>query len=313
MKLSKHQKAILAVAICTIIWSAAAPIFKWSLQETPPFTLVFFRFFIATLIMFPIVIKKIKIRFEDFYKILLLTLTGITFNISFVYLGLTLAQSINAPIIASSTPIFLIIGSIIFFHELPKVKEIIGTIVSLIGVLIIVVRPIDHLPLHGFIIGNLFFVLSILSLVCYTLLFKKFKLSYAPTTLLFWMFLLGSITTFPQFLSEARTTNSLATLDFRGSFGIIYGAILSSILGQFFYNFAVKHLKTDEVGIFSLLGPVVTALVAIPLLHEQITFAYLLGSVFVFLGLIIAEVKLHYHPFHHLVNQNDDSWLESGP
>ncbi|HWY78953.1 MAG TPA: DMT family transporter [Candidatus Sulfotelmatobacter sp.] len=306
MKLTKHQLGALAVIISISIWSAAAPILKWSLAETPPFTLLFFRFLLATLIMLPIVKKKLKIKFKDFYKILLLTLLGLTFNLSFAYLGLTLAESINAPIIASSMPIFLIIGSIIFFHEIPRRKEVMGTIISLLGVLIIVVRPVDHMPLQGFIIGNMFFILSILSLVCYTLLFKKFKLSYAPSTLLFWMFLLATITTFPQFLYETRTANSLATLDFRGTFGIIYSALFSSVLGQSFYNYAVKYLKTDEIGIFTLLGPVVTALIAIPLLHEQITFPYLLGSLFVFFGLIIAEAKLHYHPFHHLVTQKDD-------
>ena len=91
---------------------------------------------------------------------------------------------------------------------------------------------------------------------------------------------------------------------------IIFGALLSSVIAQAVYNYAVNNLKTDEVGIFIYLGPVITALVAIPLLHEQITFTYLLGSLFVFLGLIIAEAKLHYHPFHPHVS---DPWLESGP
>ena len=80
-----------------------------------------------------------------------------------------------------------------------------------------------------------------------------------------------------------------------------------------FYNYSVKQLSPSEVGLFTYLGPVVTALVALPLLHEQITFAYLLGTVFVFLGLSIAEIKFNYHPFHHHLNNSDDSWLESGP
>jgi drug/metabolite transporter (DMT)-like permease len=309
MKLSKHQSAIVAITLCTIIWSAASPFFKWSMQETPPFTLLFFRFFVATLIMLPIIRKRIAIKFEDFYKILLLAITGITCNIGLYYLGLSLSQSINAPIFTSTMPIFLVVGSIIFLHEIPKKKIIWGTLISLLGIMIIVLRPTDHLPLYGSVLGNTYFILSVLSLVSYTFLLKKFKLPYAPSTIIFWMFFLAMITFFPPFVFEEIATHSLATLDFRGSFGIMYGAVFSSILGQIFYNYSVNNLKANEIGIFMYLGPIVTALVAIPLLHEQITFEYLLGSVFVFLGLFIAEVKFRYHPFQHHV----DPWLESGP
>ncbi len=313
MKLSKHQTAILAVALCTIIWSAAAPIFKWSMQTTPPFTLLFFRFFIATLIMLPLVWKRMDIKFEDFYKIFLLAITGITFNIGLFYLGLSLTQSINAPIIASTMPVFLIIGSIIFLHEIPKTKTIFGTVVSLIGVLIIIFRPIDHLSLIGLITGNFYFILSVFSLACYTIFLKWLKPPYPSSTIIFWMFLIATMTFFPLFVNEAKATQSLSHLDFQGSFGILYGAIFSSIFGQIFYNYSVKQLSSAEIGLFTYLGPVVTALVALPLLHEQITFEYLLGAVFVFLGLFIAEVKFRYHPFHHHLSDIEDSWLESGP
>lgn len=311
MHLSKRQLALASLTLCIIIWNAASPLFKWAMQDTPPFTLLFFRFFLATLIMIPLVNKKMKIKFEDFYKILLLTITGITCNIGFYYLGLNLSQSINAPIIFSTMPIFLVIGSLIFLHEIPKPKRLLGTLVSLIGVIIIVVRPVDHMPLIKLLTGNSYLILSVLSLVCYTLLLKRFKLPYASTTIIFWMFLLATIIFFPPFVFEVHAIHSFETINFRGGFGILYGALYSSIFGQVFYNFAVKSLKSDEVGIFMYLGPIVTALVAIPLLHEQITFFYLLGSVFVFLGLFIGEIKLHYHFFHHQLSH--DPWLEAGP
>jgi len=312
MHLSKHQLAILAIILNTIIWSAASPIFKWALTETPPFTLAFLRFFIATLIMFPFIYKKIKINFDDFYKIFILSVVGITGNISFFYLGLSLAQSINVPIMASIMPILLIISSLIFLHEIPKPKQILGTLVSLIGVIIIVIRPADHLPLAGSLLGNGYLILSVISLVAYTILLKRFKLPYSSSTIVFWIFFIGSITFFPLFVNEAKSTNILVALDFKGSFGVLYGAIFSSMLGYYFYNYAVKHLKADEIGIFTYLEPVATAMVALPLLHEQITFYYLIGSFFVFLGLFIAELKLRYHPFHHL-KETTDPWLESGP
>jgi drug/metabolite transporter (DMT)-like permease len=312
MHLSKHQLAILAIILNTIIWSAASPIFKWTLTELPPFTFAFFRFLIATLIMFPFVYKRLRIRFEDFYKLFILALTGITLNITLYFLGLTLTQSINVPIITSTMPFMLVVGSFLFLHEVPKPKEILGILVSLIGVLIIILRPTDHLSLFGSIVGNIYLILSVVVMVIYTILLKRYKLPYASSTIIFWIFFISSITFFPFFAMEAKGTNILNALDFKGTFGIIYGAIFSSTLGYYFYNYAAKYLKADEIGIFTYLEPVATAMVAIPLLHEQITFYYIIGSIFVFLGLFIAELKLRYHPFHHL-KETDDPWLESGP
>jgi drug/metabolite transporter (DMT)-like permease len=313
MHLSRHQKALLSVALCTIIWSIASPFFKWAMQTTPPFTLAFYRFFFATLIMLPIARKKIKIRFEDFYRIFLLAVTGVTFNISFFYLGLSLAQSIDSPIIASVMPIFLVFGSMIFLHERPKIKVIMGIFVSLIGVFIIILRPVDHMSLFGSILGNIYLIISVLSLVSYTLLLKRFKPRYASSTLIFWMFLIATITFFPLYILQSPNIHSLFKIDKEGIFGIVYGTLFSSLLAQVCYNYSVKRLNSDEIGLFTYIGPIVTALVAIPLLHEQITFSYLLGSLFVFLGLFIAEVKLRYHPFHHHIPDANDSWLESGP
>ena len=315
MHLSKYHLAILSITLCTIIWNAASPFVKWSIQDTPPFTIAFFRFLIATLIMFPFMIKnnRLAIRFEDFYKLFLLAITGLTFNLGLYYLGLSLSQSINAPIIASMIPIFLIFGSIFFLHENPNKKALCGTIVSLIGVGIIIFRPIHAISQAGSILGNVYLLLSVISLVSYTILLKKFKLKYPSTTIIFWIFLIATITFFPAFIIQNHKINIHEIVSFQGSIGILYGAILSSLLGQVLYNYSVKHLKANEVGIFTYLGPVVTALVAIPLLHEQITFSYLLGSLFVFLGLFISEVKLHYPIFHHHFTNVDDSWLESGP
>lgn len=312
MKLSKHKIAILTIIINTLIWSAAAPIYKWSLHDTPPFTFAFFRFLLATLIMLPFVYKDMKIKFDDFYKLFILAFVGITFNVSLLLIGLTLTQSINVPIIASIMPIMLIISSFIFLHEIPKPKEILGTVVSLVGVLIIILRPADHIPLFGSILGNIYLIVSLISLVSYTILLKWFKLPYRSSTIIFWIFLISSITFLPFFVFELGKNNLVFTMNFRGSFGILYGAIFSSTIGYLLYNYAVKYLKADEVGIFTYLEPVATAIVALPLLHEQITFAYLLGSIFVFLGLFIAEAKLHYHPFHHL-KETTDPWLEAGP
>lgn len=300
IKLKTHQLAVLAIIANTVIWSAASPIFKWALVDIPPFTMAFFRFLLAALIILPFVLHKLKVSIDDFYKLLILSFVGITLHIAFFYLGLSLAPSINVPIIASTTPILLIIGGMFFLHEKPKRKIIYGTMVSLIGFFIIIIRPIFEQAALGSILGNIYLVLATITLVLYTILLKKYQLKYSFMTIMFWMFALGALAFLPLTLLENKGGDFAALLDWRGLVGILYGAILSSLAGYFSYNYAVKHIKAQEIGVFMYLDPFVTALVAIPLLGETITFTYLLGTLFVFAGIFVAEGRLHYHPMHRL-------------
>ena len=65
MKLSRTQLAIIALIVANIIWGAAAPIFKWTLQEVQPFTFTFLRFFFSALVLLPFTIHRLKINAED--------------------------------------------------------------------------------------------------------------------------------------------------------------------------------------------------------------------------------------------------------
>ena len=300
MKLYKFQLTIVAIIITNIIWGASHPIFKWALEDIPPFTLAFFRFFFPSLILLPFTFHQLKITHTAFLKIALLSFLGFFLHISLLLFGLNLSSSINAPIIASSAPIFLIIGSYLLLKEKIKTKVAIGTIVSLLGVIIVVLRPLIDNGFDSGIIGNLLFILATLSLVLYTLLMKEYQLPYKSSTITFWMFAVATTIFFPFFLWETSASPIINSLTYQGIIGILFGALFTSVVAYVLYNYAIKRVNANEIGIFLYIDPVITALIAVPLLDEKITPLFLLGSFFVFLGIFVAEGRIHYHPFHKL-------------
>ena len=171
-----------------------------------------------------------------------------------------------------------------------------GTGVSLVGVLIIILRPLLDDGVNGAIIGNVLLVFSTLSFVVYTLLLKEFKLHYSSQTITFWLFAIATVLFFPFFLWENATTDIFTILDLRGLIGILFGAVFTSVLAYGFYNFAIRRIATNEVGIFLYIDPVIAVLIALPLLGETITKSFIVGSILVFLGIYIAERRIHYHP-----------------
>lgn len=314
MKLSQAQTAILCLIIANIIWGASSPIIKWTLFDVPPFTLGFIRFFVSALILLPFTLHKLKIKREDFMLFMFLAVIGLAIRIAYSMYGLKLAASINSPVISSAAPVFLMIGSIVLLHEKARSKVIKGTLISLLGVLLIIVFPALGKGFDPSIIGNVFFMVSMALSVMYTLLLKHISAKYSVLTILVWMFSIAALTFLPFMIIELSKTD-LSLLATRHSLvGISVGTIFCTCLAYLLNIYGIRYVSTSEIGIFSYVDPFVAVLVANPLLGEHITSSFLLGSFLVFLGIFIAEGRIHYHPVHLLkAKSRADSFETSLP
>ncbi len=299
----KINYPILALIIANIIWGATSPILKFSLENIPPFSLAFIRFLLASIILFPLIHKKIAYSDLKNKWLWAYALFGITFNIIFFFLALQRTASINAPIIASAGPIMILIGSAMFLREKIKLNAILGTIISLSGITIIIIRPLDTE-----FIGNLLMILATLGAVISTLAGRKFLTPANALGATFWACSIGTLSFFPLFLWEfIKTPEWFSQLDIRGWTGIIYGAVFSSAIAYSVYNWALSKLPAYKTSIFTYLDPVVAIVIAIPLLGEKLTLPFILGSILVFLGILLAEKRIHWHPLHKLFNKTNNS------
>lgn len=292
--------SILFLILANIIWGASFPIYKWALADIPPFTFVFLRFYIGALILLPFVYKNLRIERKDLKDLILLSLIGITFTISCLILGLKLSASINAPIILSAGPIILIIGSFFYLKEKLKQKVVAGTLVSLLGVLVIVIMPLLKQGLDGNVIGNILLVGAAIGSVIHALLLKKILPNYKALTIAFWSFLIGSLPLIPLYFVELNQTHWTDHINMQIIVGIFVGSVLATAVAHSIFAYGIKYIKASEVGIFTYVDPIATIIIAVPLLGEQPTLPYLIGALFVFLGIFIAEGRLHYHPLQKL-------------
>jgi len=299
---------ILALIIANVIWGAASPIFKYALQNIPPFTLAFIRFFFAGLIFLPLaVFKWQKMSRSDFLRILLIGFFGVTINITFFFLGLPKTTSINAPIIASSGPIFIYLFSILFLKEKPKLKVFLGMLTALAGVLIIILSPIfiDNKKLIiGEIEGNLFFLLATFGAVLQTVISRPVMKKINPYQVSFISFIFGGLTFFPLMLQELERW-SFGQLTVNGWVGIIFGVLFSSALAYFLFYYGLSKIQAQEAGLFTYIDPVAAILIAIPLLKEYPNLYFFAGAFLVFSGIFLAEGRIHWHPLYKFKNIKD--------
>ena len=167
--------SIVAIIIAELIWGAAPPIFKLSLNSIPTFTLAFIRFFFAGLIFLPFALKKYKkLTGHQWYLILLGSLFGVVINVSAFFVGLQYAPSINVNIISAVGPLVLYIMSIVILHERAHPQVLRGMFISFIGVLIIFFAPFyktifkEDIFSISVVFGNILFVCCPCALVIKT-------------------------------------------------------------------------------------------------------------------------------------------------
>jgi len=306
------QKGIIALIIANIIWGFASPIFKWSLTNIPPYTLAFWRFFLASIFLGIFLVATKQFAFptldaKHWFKLVWYSLTGITLNIIFFFLGLQLTLSINAPVIASAQPLLIFILAPFLLGETVTKRKMTGLLIGTIGVSVIVFEPIYYNGIDGNIVGNLLLVLATFFAVLATLTGRKLFHDQNPLQLMFWAFLIGAMTFLPLATFEFGSTPTLyQQLDIKGLVGILFGSIFSSAIAYSLYAYGLSKISASESSIFTYIDPVAGTILAYYMLHEPITIPFMIGAFFIFGGIFVAEGRLHWHPFHKLKKQKSE-------
>ena len=142
---NKNTLAYFLLILTTIFWSGNFIVGKAaSMHEIPPFSLNFFRWFFAGLILLPFtlkeIIKKRNYIFNNIGFFIILGITSITIFNSIVYYSLYYTQVISGVLMISTIPVWIIFISSILNVEKTNIFQIIGVALSLTGVIFIITK-----------------------------------------------------------------------------------------------------------------------------------------------------------------------------
>jgi len=144
-----------------------------SFYEVPPFSLNFYRWFFAWLILAPFTLPEILNK-KDYilknYKLfIILGVTSITIFNSIVYYSLNFTQVISGVLMISTIPVMIMLFASILKIEKTNIYQIIGVIFSFAGVIMIITKAnLDILKNLDFNKGDITMVIAMLSWALYS-------------------------------------------------------------------------------------------------------------------------------------------------
>jgi len=291
---SKDKTAYIFLILATLFWSGNFIVGKAaSLFEIPPFTLNFYRWTFAWLILAPFTLKEIFRKKNYIIKniklILILGVTSITVFNSIVYYSLNFTQVISGVLMISTIPVMIIFFCWVFKIEKTNFYQILGVFFSLMGVVVIVTNAnISKLLNLNFNKGDLWMVVAMFSWAMYSALLRKKKFKLSQISLLQTIISAGLILLLPAYLIEMALGYKV-DIHLPFILTLTYVVLFPGLASFFFWIKGISIIGSNRSGIFLHLMPIFSTIMAMFIFKEKFMIFHLIGAISIIIGIILSS------------------------
>jgi drug/metabolite transporter (DMT)-like permease len=291
-----HVSALTAFYLTTaaLMWAGNAIVGKILVQSSSPVLLNTIRWGVTALILLPFawrVFGSASPLWQSSKRFALLSLLGVgSYNV-LLYLALKSSTPINVTLIGASMPIWAIVIGALFYKEQPNIKQIIGAVISLIGVTVVIVRgELERLIEIEFVAGDLLMVLATILWGAYSWMLSHPKESTERTWP--WSYFLlaqvgfGFCWSLGFAVTEWQLEYSYFTWSWPTVFMIIYVIIGPSLIAYRCWGLGVSGAGATVATFFTNLIPLFTAILSTlllqkpPELFQGVAFALILAGIY---------------------------------
>ena len=266
---------------------------RGGVEYVPPISLAFWRWFFVILILLPFTYKKIfyniKALKKEWKKLFFLGFTGCGICGAFPFMAGVTTTVANMGIIYTSSPIFIIILSVMFFKDRINSSRIIGLFLCLVGVLAIISKgKIDLLLNFKFTSGDLWMVGAAIGWAIYSIYLLNWKSNFSLMARFTLIALFGALSLFPFYiLEEIFYFNTVFNNDF--FFWVLFAAISPGIIAFTLYTKVQKYVGASLAGFTLYIFSIYSAIYGIIIFDEELLNFHYFGAIFVFTGVYLAR------------------------
>src|SRR6266851_1752532 len=278
--------ALLALGLLNLMWGGSLPATKLALDSFGPFTLAAARLLLASalflMVLRPTALRRLPLM--DVVRMAGLGVIGCAGVQALQALGTGQTSAATATVLASTSPLWIALLAPVFLREPVRPWPVFGVLLALGGVAAI--TGLDEPgALAGSLPGNVVVMLSSVAAALYTVLGKGLARRYSPLMFCGVSCLGGVLASVP--LASWELSSSAFRPTSLGFTLLAYLAILVTFVGFIIWFWGLRALPAAQAGALMFLQPLSGLILAVLILVDQPTPAFLVCC-----GLVLAGVYL---------------------
>lgn len=270
--------------VTSLLWGGNFVVAKTLVAHASPMTLTTVRWFIAIIVLVPLVWwkeKKLVPPKQAIVPLLLMGVTGVAlFNI-FQFLALELTTSTNAGLISTMNTISIALFSFVLLKEKITKWQLSAMVLSLFGVVLVLSKG-DWQLLLDFQLntGDLWMLAAVCVWGLYSVCSKWAMQTASPLMATLYAGVFGVLLLLPFTSADFTFTNVNTSF----ILSMLYTGIISTVVCMVFWNIGVQKLGATTSGIFLNFNPIFTALLAYLFIGENMSWLQGIGGLIVIMG-----------------------------
>ena len=251
--------------ITLLCWSPTWYVIKFQLGYVDPLASVFYRFLVASIIIFIyLLVKKKNLVFTLNHHLWFLLFGICLYSLNYVlfYLSNTFLISAFPAIVFSTVVIMNILGEAFYFKRKPSLQTLVGATVGMIGIIIIFNDEIFNFSLSNGAHVGLF--LALLGTFCAStgnmVHQRNLNNNFPLIETIAYAMLYGSLVTL--LITQIKNTQLLFEYTFSYIASLVYLSIVGSIFAFIFYLKLLERVGAGRAGYVGVVMPVLALLIS---------------------------------------------------
>ncbi len=287
------------LVIPPVLWAGNAVVGRLVNESIPPLTLNFFRWLLAFVFLLPLawpVLRASSALWGHWKRCTLLGLLAVGAYNSFQYLALQTSTPINVTLVASSTPIFMLLMGTVFFGQRATSRQWMGAALSILGVLLVLSRgDWDTLVQVQLVIGDVYVLCATAAWAWYSWLLSQPKdppdirtnwAQYLLAQMGFGLVWAGGFTWVEWSVQPREIVWSAGMVG-----ALVFVAIGPSLLAYRSWGLGVQRVGPSTAAFFANLTPLFAALLSSVMLGELPKIYHLLAFVLIVGGIVVSSSR----------------------
>ena len=290
-----HFNPYLLLALTSLFWAGNMVMSRGLRADLPPVALAFWRWVTAFCCVLPLALPHLRSQWPllraAWKKVIFLGVFGVGCYNTFSYVAVQYTTATSATLLNSFIPVVTSVLALAFFGRRLARPEVIGGLISLVGVVLLISRgsiaTLLGLELNT---GDLWMLLAVLSWSLYTAFLQWRPQGVHPMLLLAAFVVVGLAVMAPMYAWEL-STGAAVNLHAGSLAGILYAGVVAAFLGFVCFNAGVAQVGPAVGSLFIHLMPVFASILSALVLGETPAWYHYAGMALVFGGILLTTRK----------------------